>query len=139
MKGKDGMRACRAKGGGVFYAGASSNVAKEAEGDHPDNEADDAIKRGHGRIHRKRGGHVAKSEFEEEKHDAEEGGEGMKKGGRAKRKHGGMIDGEGHKPHMGRAGRRHGGKASADLHPVTHDAGVKPKHRKIMSEGEATP
>jgi hypothetical protein len=154
-------RECRAHGGhvpkhaghhahmhpdGVHHArgghanAVHKNVIEEFHGAHPDNAPDDALKRGGSihhakhRLHRARGG---KSEYTEEKHDPEE-----KRGGRVHRKRGGHIDGEAKKPHMGRAMRKRGGRAGgggADLHPVTHDAGVEPKGRHIMNESEKTP
>lgn len=159
MKGKDGEdRDCRAKGGHVEHHvkmhhgeakhargghanAVHKNVIAEFHGAQPDNEPDDALKRG-GSIHhkshrlfRRRGGKA--SEYTEEKTMPEEGGE--KKGGRVHRKRGGHIDGEGHRPHMGRAGRRSGGKTSADLHPITHDAGHQPFGVTTMRESEKTP
>ncbi len=136
MKGKDGERECRAMGG-AMHGVSRKAVMREAHGEHPDNEVDDALKRG-GRIHKRRGGGV-KSDYTEERSDPEEGGEEKKKGGRVHRKKGGKIEGMAMKPHMGRAGRRRGGKAGADLHPMTHDAGKGPHGVHTMPESEKVP
>lgn len=151
MKGKMGERECRARGGGVGESALSrfrgkNTVMKAAEGEHSDNEPDDALSKGGVAHHYKKGGHTghhrgmrarggrAESDYASEKSNPEE-----KRGGRAPRKRGGKIDGMAHKPHMGRPGRARGGKAGADLHPVTNDAGMAPKELHIMPEHEAVP
>jgi hypothetical protein len=67
--------------------------------------------------------------------------EEMKKGGRAKRKHGGKTEVghiEGHKPamHAGRKPRKSGGRASSDANPFTSaKTGKDAPGRKVMEEG----
>jgi len=71
----------------------------------------------------------------------DEEAEEMKKGGRAKRKHGGKTEVghiEGHKPHMhaGRKPRKSGGRASSDANPFTSArSGKEAPGRKVMEEG----
>lgn len=66
--------------------------------------------------------------------------EEMKKGGRAKRKHGGKTEVghiEGHKApmHAGRKPRKSGGRASSDANPFTSaKAGKDAPGRKVMGE-----
>jgi len=67
--------------------------------------------------------------------------EEMKKGGRARRKHGGKTEVghiEGHKSamHAGRKPRKSGGRASSDANPFTSaKAGKDAPGRKVMEEG----
>lgn len=154
MKGKDGMgRECRAMGGGAGTSALSrfkgkNTVMKAAEGSHSDNDPDDALSKGGVAHHYKKGGHTGhhrgmrarggrtESDYKREEHNPEEGME--KRGGRIHKKKGGMIEGDAKMPHMGRARRARGGK-TADLNPMTHDAGMKPKHRHVMSESESVP
>lgn len=114
-------RDCRASGG-VTEGQIKANVKREFHGAQPKNTPDAAL-------HRAKGGAV--NEFKGEESDPEEGGE--------KKKRGGKVEGKAMKMHMGRAMRQRGGGVGADLHPVTHDAGMKPKGRKIMSESELKP
>jgi len=159
MKGKTGEEECRARGGKVpKHAGhhvhmhphghvkhsrgghanaVHKNVVEEFHGAQPDNAPDGSLRRGGSihhashRLHRAQGGALHETHVPEEK-----------RGGRLPRKHGGAIDGAEHKPHLGRHMRKRGGRThggGADLHPVTHDAGVKPKQRHLMPESEGTP
>ena len=69
--------------------------------------------------------------------------EEMKKGGRAKRKHGGKtevgkIDGHKMPMHAGRKPRKSGGRASSDSNPFTSaKTGKDAPGRKVMEEGVA--
>jgi len=60
--------------------------------------------------------------------------EELKKGGRAKRKHGGKIAGE-KKEHMGRAPRKAGGRTGSNMNPLSsaHSGTPAPGHKE-MSE-----
>jgi hypothetical protein len=61
--------------------------------------------------------------------------EEMKKGGRAKRKHGGKIEGEHAKHHGGRAPRKSGGRTGSNLNPLSSaHSGTAAPGRKEMSE-----
>jgi len=66
--------------------------------------------------------------------------EEMKKGGRAKRKHGGKIhvgkvEGEKAKHHAGRMPRKSGGKTGSNMNPLSSaHSGSSPPGRKEMSE-----
>lgn len=153
MKGKEGMgRECRAMGGGAGtgalsrFKGKNTTMAA-AEGSHSENEPDDGLSRGEVASHYKKGGHTGhhrgmrarggrSGDEAGEKHNPEEGME--KRGGRVHKKRGGKIEGEAKKPHMGRAMRARGGK-TADINPMTHDAGSGPKHRHILPESESVP
>jgi hypothetical protein len=125
-------RECRARGGKVVYAGKGSKALKSFHSTAPAGAAPDAtLKRGGGPLFRKRGGHIPES-FKE--HEFSEGED------REEKATGGAISGAGAKPSMGRAGRRSGGGVGADLKPLTHaESPAKPKHRKLMGEGERTP
>lgn len=120
MKG-DMDRDCRAMGG-VTEGSIKENVKREFHGAQPKNTPDGTLKRA-------KGGAV--NEFSGETHNADEGGE--------KRKRGGKVEGKAMKMHMGRANRARGGGVGADRHPVTHDGGMKPKGRMIMPEEEQKP
>lgn len=100
--------------------------------------------KGHMRKHRETGGaNEAEEDVKDKpeprtnaKHiDAE--AEEMKKGGRAKRKHGGKlmgkVDGEHGEHHAGRKPRKSGGKASSDANPFTSARkGQDAPGRKVM-------
>lgn len=65
--------------------------------------------------------------------------EEMKKGGRAKRKHGGKaemkVSGEKGAMHAGRKPRKSGGRAGSDSSPFTSShSGKQPSGRSVMSE-----
>ena len=81
--------------------------------------------------HKKAHGGAAESEDPPVKtmDDSKESGvekefEEKKRGGRAKRKHGGHVDGMAAKHHLGRPGRKRGGRAGADKSPLTSAAHV---------------
>lgn len=63
--------------------------------------------------------------------------EERKRGGRAKRKAGGMVDGEAAKCHAGRKPRKSGGRAGADSNPFSSARkGTAPKGHKMDMESE---
>lgn len=110
---------------------ARKNVEREAKGAHPKNTPDGTLARGAGPIFKAEGGAV----------DRADGGLIRRlKGGRVAKAFGGAsISGGGKGPSMGRAARAKGGGVGADLHPKTHDAGAKPKGRKLMADSEREP
>ena len=60
-----------------------------------------------------------------------------KRGGRAKRKRGGLVPGEMAKCHAGRKPRKSGGRATSDNNPYTSArAGKQPKGRSVETEME---
>lgn len=60
----------------------------------------------------------------------EDEAEEMKKGGRAKKKHVGKVDGEKAKMHAGRKPRKSGGRTGSNFSPLSSaHAGMKPKGR----------
>ncbi len=67
--------------------------------------------------------------------------EEMKKGGRAKRKHGGKlvgkVDGEKHHMHAGRKPRKSGGRTGSDSHPFTSARSGKDGPGRVMMKGNA--
>ena len=86
----------------------------------------------------------ARDNAHEIEHEAEEK-EGLKKGGRAKRKPGGMLmhkakhvghmHGEEHKHHAGRKPRKSGGRAGVESHPFSSALhGTPAKGRKLEKE-----
>jgi hypothetical protein len=127
-------RECRAKGGKipVHPDGKGSKTLKSFRSSKPAGAAPDAsLKRGAGPLFRKRGGHIPESFKEHEFGEGED---------REEKATGGAISGAGAKPSMGRAGRKSGGGVGSDLKPLTHPGTpAKPKHRKLMGEGERTP
>jgi hypothetical protein len=67
--------------------------------------------------------------------------EEMKKGGRAKRKHGGKtehkVEGKMGKMHMGHKPRKSGGRATSDANPFTSArSGKQPSDHKTQAESE---
>jgi hypothetical protein len=115
--------------GGKIKKDDRKEVKRAFYSDKPTGMAPDAtLKRGKGPLFRARGG---KAEMDRECDAA---------GGVVGRKKGGKVEGGMKKPHLGRAGRARGGGVGSDMKPLTSaDDPRKPKDRKIMPEGEATP
>lgn len=100
-------------------------VIKEFYGSHPDNEPDDATKKGGGPLYRKSGGSVM-------------GGAAKPNPGRAMRKRGGRASG-GCISYEGPGGRARHAKGGAALHPISHEGGTGPKGKKTIPESERVP
>lgn len=100
--------------------------------------------KGHMRKHRETGGANEAEDDVKDKPEARDNAkkiegeaEEMKKGGRAKRKHGGKmvghVEGEKGAHHAGRKPRKSGGRASSDANPFTSARrGDDPPGRKVM-------
>jgi hypothetical protein len=99
------------------------------------------MKRGTGGVNEAEADEKDKPERRNNAPEIEGAAEEMKKGGRAKRKHGGKTEhkaeGEKAKMHMGRKPRKSGGKATSDANPFTSArSGKQPPGHTTQPESE---